>query len=218
MGQHHHLGKLLAVQAQQLLGPAGNGLVAAAGQKLFPAVQNLVAGVGLPAFPFFGAPVLFIAELPAEPVGRASQLKGKMDQSRQVLGGAHAAHIGELPLAAGGLAVKGKADGVQQGGLSAAGGAGDEEDAGLAEGGEVDGGAVQIGAEGLEGECERVHGPGSFLNGDRESGESSGSSRGFLLGADDSCGFSLYACSRASSSTRRNSARSASSGSWPQVS
>jgi len=63
-----------------------------------------------------------------------------------------AAHLGSFALVAGGLAIEGEADGVEDGGLARAGGAVDEKERVLAQIQETDGLGAGKGAEGDHGQ------------------------------------------------------------------
>src|SRR5699024_2410900 len=68
-----------------------------------------------------------------------------------------AAQHGGLAVFAGGLAVQGEGDRVEQRGLARAGIAADQKQAAAAEAGKVQFGAARIGAEGRQGQIERFH-------------------------------------------------------------
>ena len=149
LGQHDHLGELLAAQVQKLLGPAADGALAAALHQGELPVLQMVALVAVPGLGELCVPVDMHVDAPPEPVHLPLQSEVKLHHRGHVLAGAHAPHGREAPLAPGGLAVQGKAHGVQKGGLAPAGGPGDEEQPVLRQGGEVQLRRLQIGPKGL---------------------------------------------------------------------
>ena len=125
LGQHNHLGELLAGQVEQLLGPAADGAVAFALQQGPVLPLQAEALVALPQLGGLGVAVDVGVLAAAKAVALPLQGELQLHQSGQLLGGAAAAHLGKAAPAPGGFAVQGKAHGVQQGGLPPAGGPGD---------------------------------------------------------------------------------------------
>ncbi len=127
LGQDDDLGKLFAGQVQKLLRLVPHGGFAPALQQPPFAAFQYKAFVGVPQLRFLCIAVDVDKPGPPEAVHAVQQGEFIVRQRGDVVCGPHAAHGIKAPAPAGGPAVKGKAHGVQQGGFSPAGGAGNEK-------------------------------------------------------------------------------------------
>ncbi len=157
LGQDGHLGKLLAGKVQKAFRPAADSGFRAAIQQMGLPVFQGKALVALLDLRLLGAAVDFIKAAALEAVSFSSQGEVELHLGGQIHGGAHAAHTGKVPLAAGCLAVQGKAHRVQQGGFPPAGRPGDEEQPCLLKFCKIYFHPLQIRPEGLGGKTDGLH-------------------------------------------------------------
>ena len=159
LGQHHQLAELPGLEAQELFHRPGHGAVGGAQDFPFSLRQDLHQGSPRRHRPGPFAP-LFVQHLfrgPGHFVGTVLVPEGEPDFRLPVRGGVVAAQGPVVPEIPAGGAVQGKGDGIQDGGLAAAGGAGDQEKPVLPQPGEINGFLPGVGAEGVHYKFQGTH-------------------------------------------------------------
>ena len=157
LGDHHRLGELVLGQAQELI-DFGLDLIHALDDR--PGIHMGQCGIGgLGCGPFAGFLRTLVFGIAADAPGLGLVAEGQLDpRLRPGRGIVRAEGFAPAPLlATGGLAVEGKADGVEDCGLARAGIPGNQEDAILAKPGKINDGLIGIGPKGRQNQLQRFH-------------------------------------------------------------
>ena len=159
LGQHHQLPELPGLEPQELFHRPGHGAVGGTQHLPVPFREDLHQGGTGRHGPGSFSP-LFVQHLfrgPGHFIGPVPVPESESDFCFPVRGGIVAAQGPVVPEIPAGGAIESKGDGIQDGGLAASGGAGDQEEPVVSQTGKVDGLFVGVGTEGGHHKFQRAH-------------------------------------------------------------